>query len=109
MGAEISFGHGHVEAKAKDGLKGAKIYLDFPSVGATENIMTAAALAKGTTIIENAAKEPEIVDLANFINEMGGKVVGAGTDTIRIEGVTKLYGTTHHIIPDRISKQVHSW
>ena len=102
MGAEISFGHGHVEAKAEGGLKGAKIYLDFPSVGATENIITAAALAKGTTIIENAAKEPEIVDLANFINEMGGKVVGAGTDTIRIEGVTKLYGTTHHIIPDRI-------
>lgn len=102
MGAEISFGHGHVEAKAVGGLKGAKIYLDFPSVGATENIITAAALAKGTTIIENAAKEPEIVDLANFINEMGGKVVGAGTDTIRIEGVTKLYGTTHHIIPDRI-------
>ena len=81
MGAEITFGHGHVEAKAENGLKGAKIYLDFPSVGATENIMTAAALAKGTTIIENAAKEPEIVDLANFINEMGGKVVGAGTDT----------------------------
>lgn len=102
MGAEISFGHGHVEAKAVGGLRGAKIYLDFPSVGATENIITAAALAKGTTIIENAAKEPEIVDLANFINEMGGKVVGAGTDTIRIEGVTKLYGTTHHIIPDRI-------
>ncbi|WP_342508486.1 UDP-N-acetylglucosamine 1-carboxyvinyltransferase [Sporosarcina sp. FSL K6-2383] len=102
MGAEISFGHGHVEARAQGGLKGAKIYLDFPSVGATENIITAAALAKGTTIIENAAKEPEIVDLANFINEMGGKVVGAGTDTIRIEGVVKLYGTTHHIIPDRI-------
>ncbi len=102
MGAEISFGHGHVEAKVENGLKGAKIYLDFPSVGATENIITAAALAIGTTIIENAAKEPEIVDLANFINEMGGKVVGAGTDTIRIEGVTKLYGTTHHIIPDRI-------
>jgi UDP-N-acetylglucosamine 1-carboxyvinyltransferase len=102
MGAEISFGHGHVEARAEGGLKGAKIYLDFPSVGATENIITAAALATGTTIIENAAKEPEIVDLANFINEMGGKVVGAGTDTIRIEGVTKLYGTTHHIIPDRI-------
>jgi UDP-N-acetylglucosamine 1-carboxyvinyltransferase len=102
MGAEITFGHGHVEAKAEGGLKGAKIYLDFPSVGATENIMTAAALATGTTIIENAAKEPEIVDLANFINEMGGKVVGAGTDSIRIEGVTKLYGTTHHIIPDRI-------
>lgn len=102
MGAEITFGHGHVEAKVQDGLKGAKIYLDFPSVGATENIMTAAALAKGTTVIENAAKEPEIVDLANFINEMGGKVIGAGTDTIRIEGVSKLYGTTHHIIPDRI-------
>jgi len=102
MGAEISFGHGYVEAKAENGLKGAKIYLDFPSVGATENIMTAAALAKGTTVIENAAKEPEIVNLANFINEMGGKVVGAGTDMIRIEGVTKLYGITHHIIPDRI-------
>ena len=102
MGAEISFGHGYVEAKAEQGLTGAKIYLDVPSVGATENIMTAAALAKGTTVIENAAKEPEIVNLANFINEMGGKVVGAGTDTIRIEGVTKLYGTAHHIIPDRI-------
>ncbi|MDS9472266.1 UDP-N-acetylglucosamine 1-carboxyvinyltransferase [Sporosarcina pasteurii] len=102
MGAEITFGHGFVEAKAENGLKGAKIYLDFPSVGATENIMTAAALAKGTTIIENAAKEPEIVNLANFINEMGGKVIGAGTDSIRIEGVSKLYGTTHHIIPDRI-------
>ncbi|GKV58022.1 UDP-N-acetylglucosamine 1-carboxyvinyltransferase 1 [Sporosarcina sp. NCCP-2222] len=102
MGAEITFGNGHVEAKATHGLRGAKIYLDFPSVGATENIMTAAALARGTTIIENAAKEPEIVDLANFINEMGGKVVGAGTDVIRIEGVSKLYGTTHHIIPDRI-------
>ena len=102
MGAEISFGHGYVEAKAENGLKGAKIYLDFPSVGATENIMTAAALAQGTTVIENAAKEPEIVNLANFINEMGGKVVGAGTDMIRIEGVNKLYGTTHHIIPDRI-------
>jgi len=102
MGAEITFGHGHVEAKAENGLKGAKIYLDFPSVGATENIMTAAALAKGTTIIENAAKEPEIVDLANFINEMGGRVIGAGTDAIRIEGVEKLHGTIHHIIPDRI-------
>lgn len=102
MGAEISFGHGYVEAKAENGLKGAKIYLDFPSVGATENIMTAAALASGTSIIENAAKEPEIVNLANFINAMGGKVVGAGTDLIRIEGVPKLYGTTHHIIPDRI-------
>ncbi|HSO57864.1 MAG TPA: UDP-N-acetylglucosamine 1-carboxyvinyltransferase [Paenisporosarcina sp.] len=102
MGAEISFGHGYVEAKTEGRLKGAKIYLDFPSVGATENIMTAAALAEGTTFIENAAKEPEIVDLANFINEMGGKVTGAGTDTIKIEGVLELEGTLHHIIPDRI-------
>jgi UDP-N-acetylglucosamine 1-carboxyvinyltransferase len=102
MGAEISFGHGFVEAKTEGRLKGAKIYFDFPSVGATENIMTAAALAEGTTIIENAAKEPEIVDLANFINEMGGRVKGAGTDTIRIEGVLELEGTLHHIIPDRI-------
>ncbi|WP_075618357.1 UDP-N-acetylglucosamine 1-carboxyvinyltransferase [Paenisporosarcina indica] len=102
MGAEISFGHGFVEAKTNGRLKGAKIYLDFPSVGATENIMTAAALADGTTILENAAKEPEIVDLANFINEMGGRVVGAGTDTIRIQGVQELEGTLHHIIPDRI-------
>ncbi len=102
MGAKITFGHGYVEAKVKDRLKGADIYLDFPSVGATENIMSAAALATGTTIIENAAKEPEIVDLANFINSMGGRVIGAGTDTIRIEGVEELHGTTHHVIPDRI-------
>ncbi|MEK4698485.1 UDP-N-acetylglucosamine 1-carboxyvinyltransferase [Solibacillus sp. FSL R7-0668] len=102
MGAKISFGHGYVEAKVMDELKGAEIYLDFPSVGATENIMTAAALAKGTTVIENAAKEPEIVDLANFINAMGGRVVGAGTDTIRIEGVRELKGCEHYIIPDRI-------
>lgn len=102
MGAEISFGHGFVEAKTNGRLKGAKIYLDYPSVGATENIMTAAALAEGTTILENAAKEPEIVDLANFINEMGGRIIGAGTDTIRIEGVHELEGTLHHIIPDRI-------
>ncbi len=102
MGAKISFGHGYVEAKVEGRLKGANIYLDFPSVGATENIMAAAALAEGTTVIENAAKEPEIVDLANFINGMGGKVVGAGTATIRIEGVKTLRGTTHHIIPDRI-------
>ncbi len=102
MGAKISFGHGYVEAEIDGRLQGAKIYLDVPSVGATENIMTAAALAEGVTLIENAAKEPEIVDLANFINEMGGKVKGAGTDTIRIEGVTELHGTEHHIIPDRI-------
>lgn len=102
MGAKITFGHGYVEAIAEGGLQGAEIYLDFPSVGATENIMAAASLAKGTTLIENAAKEPEIVDLANFINAMGGRVIGAGTDTIRIEGVEELVGAVHHVIPDRI-------
>ncbi|WP_416145318.1 UDP-N-acetylglucosamine 1-carboxyvinyltransferase [Planococcus koreensis] len=102
MGAQITFGNGFVEATVNGRLRGAKIYLDFPSVGATENIMTAAALADGITIIENAAKEPEIVDLANYINEMGGKVVGAGTDTLRIEGVEVLNGTEHYIIPDRV-------
>ncbi|MBM7706146.1 UDP-N-acetylglucosamine 1-carboxyvinyltransferase [Chryseomicrobium aureum] len=102
MGATISFGQGFVEARTEGRLQGAKIYLDFPSVGATENIMTAAALAEGTTVIENAAKEPEIVDLANFINNMGGKVKGAGTDVIKIEGVAELTGAEHTIIPDRI-------
>jgi UDP-N-acetylglucosamine 1-carboxyvinyltransferase len=101
LGAEIEQGHGYVEAKASK-LVGGKVYLDFPSVGATENIMMAAALAQGTTTIENAAEEPEIVDLANFMNKMGAKVKGAGTDTIRIEGVDCLYGTKHTIIPDRI-------
>lgn len=102
MGASISYGQGFVEARTDGRLKGAKIYLDFPSVGATENIMTAAALADGVTVIENAAKEPEIVDLANFINNMGGKVKGAGTDVIKIEGVEELVGAEHSIIPDRI-------
>ena len=85
-----------------DRLQGASIYLDFPSVGATENIMMAAVLAKGTTIIENAAEEPEIVDLANFLNKMGARVKGAGTETIKIEGVEKLGGCKHGIVPDRI-------
>ncbi len=102
MGAKITFGNGFVEANVDGRLRGAKIYLDFPSVGATENIMTAAALADGVSIIENAAKEPEIVDLANYINEMGGKVYGAGTDTLRIEGVEELNGAEHYIIPDRV-------
>ncbi|MCW1940987.1 UDP-N-acetylglucosamine 1-carboxyvinyltransferase [Bacillus anthracis] len=102
MGAKVQVGNGFVEAYVEGELKGAKIYLDFPSVGATENIMSAATLAKGTTILENAAKEPEIVDLANFLNAMGAKVRGAGTGTIRIEGVDKLYGSNHSIIPDRI-------
>ncbi|KAB2332524.1 UDP-N-acetylglucosamine 1-carboxyvinyltransferase [Bacillus mesophilum] len=103
MGATVKVGNGFVEAEAADGrLRGAKIYLDFPSVGATENIMMAATLAIGTTVIENVAKEPEIVDLANFLNSMGAKVRGAGTGTIRIEGVEMLFGADHNIIPDRI-------
>ncbi|NMD70098.1 UDP-N-acetylglucosamine 1-carboxyvinyltransferase [Bacillus sp. DNRA2] len=102
MGAEVKVGNGFIEAEVKDRLKGAKIYLDFPSVGATENIMMAASLALGTTVIENAAKEPEIVDLANFLNAMGAKVRGAGTGTIRIEGVDILFGADHTIIPDRV-------
>jgi UDP-N-acetylglucosamine 1-carboxyvinyltransferase len=103
MGATVKVGNGFIEAEATNGrLHGAKIYLDFPSVGATENIMMAASLAKGTTILENVAKEPEIVDLANFLNSMGANVRGAGTGTIRIEGVDRLYGVEHDIIPDRI-------
>ncbi|MGF9963992.1 UDP-N-acetylglucosamine 1-carboxyvinyltransferase [Bacillus rhizoplanae] len=102
MGAKVKVGNGFVEAYVDGKLTGAKIYLDFPSVGATENIMSAAVLAEGTTIIENVAKEPEIVDLANFLNAMGAKVRGAGTGTIRIEGVDKLYGANHSIIPDRV-------
>lgn len=101
LGAEIKISHGIIECKANK-LKGNKVYLDFPSVGATENIMMAASMAEGTTVIENAAEEPEIVDLANFINGMGGKVYGAGTNIIRIEGVEKLHGTNHTVIPDRI-------
>ncbi|KZM53286.1 MULTISPECIES: UDP-N-acetylglucosamine 1-carboxyvinyltransferase [Aeribacillus] len=102
MGATIKVGNGFIDAEVNGRLRGTKIYLDFPSVGATENIMMAAALAEGTTVIENCAKEPEIVDLANFINKMGGNVRGAGTGTIRIEGVDSLHGAKHLIIPDRI-------
>lgn len=101
MGVEIHMSKGHIEAYA-DRLHGAHIYLDFPSVGATQNIMMAATRAEGTTVIENVAREPEIVDLANFLNRMGAKVIGAGTETIRIEGVEELHGTEHTIIPDRI-------
>jgi UDP-N-acetylglucosamine 1-carboxyvinyltransferase len=101
LGATITEGHGYVEACA-DKLVGSNVYLDFPSVGATENIMMAASLAEGITVIENAAEEPEIVDLANFLNKMGAKIKGAGTDAIKIEGVEKLHGTKHAVIPDRI-------
>lgn len=102
LGAKISQDHGFVEAYAPNGLKGADIYLDFPSVGATENIMMAACLAKGTTTLENPAEEPEIVDLANYLNQMGARIRGAGTDVIRIEGVKSMHGAEHTAIPDRI-------
>ncbi|KAA9027806.1 UDP-N-acetylglucosamine 1-carboxyvinyltransferase [Niallia endozanthoxylica] len=102
MGATVKVGNGFIEAEVDGRLSGAKIYLDFPSVGATENIMMAAVLAEGTTIIDNVAKEPEIVDLANFLNKMGAKVKGAGTGTIKIEGVNVLFGADHNIIPDRV-------
>ncbi|HHD1153108.1 TPA: UDP-N-acetylglucosamine 1-carboxyvinyltransferase [Staphylococcus aureus] len=102
LGAEIHLENGNIYANAKDGLKGTSIHLDFPSVGATQNIIMAASLAKGKTLIENAAREPEIVDLANYINEMGGRITGAGTDTITINGVESLHGVEHAIIPDRI-------
>ena len=118
MGAEIHVGNGYVEGWAPGGLKGNTIYLDFPSVGATENIMLAGVLAKGETTISNCAIEPEIVDLAKFLNSIGAKISGAGTDTIvngmganikgagtnviRIEGVKELYGVDHTVIPDRI-------
>jgi UDP-N-acetylglucosamine 1-carboxyvinyltransferase len=102
LGAEIKIGHGFIEATAPEGLKGAKIYLDFPSVGATENILMAAAMAEGVTVLENPAQEPEIVDLANYLNVMGAKIRGAGTNVIKIEGVSKLVGRDYTIIPDRI-------
>lgn len=103
LGATIDIGSGYIAAKAPEGgLKGARIYLDFPSVGATENIMMAATLAEGQTIIENPAQEPEIIDLANFLNVMGAKVRGAGTNVIKIDGVKQLKSATHTIIPDRI-------
>jgi len=102
MGAEVTQGHGYIEVSVNGRLKGSKIYLDFPSVGATENIMMAAVLSDGQTIIENAAIEPEIVDLATYLSTMGAEIKGAGTDTIRIVGVDRLKGVTHTVIPDRI-------
>lgn len=106
LGAEINMDHGFVEARAEK-LTGNKLYLDFPSVGATQNIIMASVLADGTTVIENAAEEPEIVDLANFLNEMGASVRGAGTNTIKIKGVSKLHGAEHTIIPDRIEASTY--
>ena len=101
LGTKITIDHGYVEAEAEE-LVGAKIILDFPSVGATENIVMAAVKAKGVTILENAAREPEIIDLCDFLNKMGAKISGVGTGTLTIEGVDKLYPCEHTIIPDRI-------
>lgn len=102
LGAKFEQGEGYIEATAPNGLVGATIYLDFPSVGATENIMMAACMAKGQTILENPAQEPEIVDLANYLNVMGARVRGAGTNIITIEGVAELKGNEYTVIPDRI-------
>ncbi len=101
LGATVTNEHGSIHLYAKE-LRGAKIYLDVSSVGATINIMLAASRAKGSTIIENAAKEPEIIDVATLLNSMGAVIKGAGTETIRIEGVTEMHGCRHSIIPDRI-------
>ena len=106
LGVQVKEKHGYIEAWA-DHLHGADVYLDVPSVGATENIMMTAVLAEGTAIIRNAAREPEIVDLQNLLNKMGAKVRGAGMDVLRIEGVAKLYPTEHKVIPDRIEAGTH--
>ncbi len=101
LGADISIEHGYITAKAKR-LKGARIYCDTPTVTGTENLMMAASLAEGTTVLENAAKEPEIVDLADFLSKRGARIEGAGTDVLTIEGVRELQGGEHEVIPDRI-------
>lgn len=103
MGVTIQEEHGFLNCTAEKGLHGAEIHLSFPSVGATENIILAAATAEGSTVIHNAAKEPEISDLADFLNRAGARIYGSGSDTINIYGVKKLGGTEHTIIPDRIA------
>jgi len=102
LGASVDTEHGFIVAKAPDGLRGAPVWLDFPSVGATENIMMAAVLAHGTTVIDNAAREPEIVDLADMLTAMGAQVHGAGTSTIEVSGVERLSPVEHTVVPDRI-------
>ncbi|MBQ0067306.1 MAG: UDP-N-acetylglucosamine 1-carboxyvinyltransferase [Phascolarctobacterium sp.] len=102
LGVKIEQGHGYIVATAPNGIKGATVYFDFPSVGATEHVMMLASLAEGKTVLENVAQEPEIVDLANYLNKMGAKVRGAGTPVIKIEGVSELHGAEYTIIPDRI-------
>jgi UDP-N-acetylglucosamine 1-carboxyvinyltransferase len=106
LGAEVSIEHGYIRAKAKR-LQGARIYCDTPTVTGTENLMMAASLAQGTTVIENAAKEPEVVDLADFLVKRGARIAGAGTDVITIEGVRELRGSDHEVIPDRIEAGTH--
>ena len=101
LGAEVETTEGYFVAKAEE-LKGENIYFDVVTVGATINLMLAAVLADGQTILENVAKEPHIVDVANFLNSMGANIRGAGTDTIRIRGVERLHGTTYAVIPDQI-------
>ncbi len=106
LGAQLTERYGYIVAECER-LTGAELHLDFPSVGATENLMMAATLAKGQTVIRNAAKEPEIVDLQNFLNGMGASVKGAGTDVIKIQGVTELGSIEHAVIPDRIEAGTH--
>lgn len=101
LGAQVSVNHGYTDAKA-DRLRGAHVLLDYPSVGATNQLISAAVLAAGTTIIENAAEEPEVVDLARFLSQMGAQIRGAGTKRVEVQGVTKLHPTTYKVIPDRI-------
>jgi UDP-N-acetylglucosamine 1-carboxyvinyltransferase len=102
LGAELESQHGYIVAKAPHGLTGATVWLDFPSVGATENVLMASVLARGTTVIDNAAREPEIVDLVQMLEQMGAKIDGGGTSTLTIEGVDRLSPTEHAIVPDRI-------
>src|SRR5262249_33434783 len=101
MGAHLEIAHGLVEARCEK-LVGTRVVLEFPSVGATENLLTAAVLAEGETTIENAAREPEITELATFLRSMGARIEGVGTPTLRVEGVNELHGVSHRIIGDRI-------
>jgi UDP-N-acetylglucosamine 1-carboxyvinyltransferase len=102
LGATIGVEHGNVVARAAHGLRGASVWLDFPSVGATENLLMASVLARGSTVIDNAAREPEIVDLCSMLSSMGARIGGAGTSTIEVEGVDALHPTDHVVVPDRI-------
>ena len=106
MGAKIEVKEGYIKARVDGRLKGAHIFMDMISVGATENLLMAAALADGETVIENAAREPEVVDLANCLIAMGAKIEGAGTDTVRIQGVESLQGCDYQVMPDRIETVV---